>query len=395
MARKGTGLSISQRANGSWRAQIRKKGFPQESRDFLTHEAADEWGLRRLSEIQATGRLVDRRPAERTTLAVTIDAYIDQVTAKRPSEASRIAEEARLRRFLREEAHLCGHALAHVTPEMMEAWRDRRLTEKPNRGKPDGRGQRRTEVIPAGRLRKDGTLRKNAAQPKPAKPIGTVSPATVKREMTTLKRVFDFAMRRYKLAANPLDRALVDRPSVQDARDVRISAEEWARLLEECRAASNPWLAPFVELALEVGARRGSLLKLKWEDVHLDAAYILLRGVKNSRKPSEVRIVEVGLSPRAIEILKEIPRSLDGRVFPTTVNAINAAFKRARTRAGVGHFRLHDVRHELASRLVEAGWDMLDVMRQGDWRDPKSLSRYYNARGAHLGEKLAMMPKKK
>jgi integrase len=82
-------------------------------------------------------------------------------------------------------------------------------------------------------------------------------------------------------------------------------------------------------------------------------------------------------------------------VFPTTVNAINSAFRRARARAGVEHFRLHDVRHELASRLVEAGWEMLDVMRHGDWRDPKSLSRYYNARGTHLGEKLAMIPKRK
>jgi hypothetical protein len=68
MAKKGSGLTITQRSNASWRAQIRKAGFPYESRDFLTHEEADEWGLQRLSEIQTTGRLVDRRQAERTSL---------------------------------------------------------------------------------------------------------------------------------------------------------------------------------------------------------------------------------------------------------------------------------------------------------------------------------------
>lgn len=392
MAKKGSGLTIAQRPNGSWRAQIRKIGFPYESKDFLSHEAADEWGLRRLAEIQATGRLVDRRAAERITLGRAIEVYLEKVTAKRPSKDSRVAEEARLRRFLREEAYLCGHALAHITPEMMEAWRDRRLTERPSRGKPVV-GSRRDEVVPAGRFRKDGTLRLNAAQRKPPKPVGTISPGTVKREMTLLKRVFDFAMRQYKLVSNPLDHALVDRPSVQDARDVRLTVGQWERLLSECYASSNVWLGPFVELALEVGARRGSLLKLLWSDVHLQGAFVILRGVKNSQDATEVRTVEVGLSPRAIAVLKSMPRSVDGRVFPTTKDAIAGAFKRARVRAEVEHFRLHDSRHELASRLVEAGWDMLDVMRQGDWRDPKSVARYYNAKGSHLGAKLAKIGK--
>jgi hypothetical protein len=72
MASTAKGLTIAQRPNGSWRAQIRKVGFPYESRDFLTHEQADEWGLHRLGEIQTTGRLVNRRPAERTTLEEVI-----------------------------------------------------------------------------------------------------------------------------------------------------------------------------------------------------------------------------------------------------------------------------------------------------------------------------------
>ena len=38
----------------------------------------------------------------------------------------------------------------------------------------------------------------------------------------------------------------------------------------------------------------------------------------------------VGLSPHALEILKGLPRSLDGRVFPITANALKSAFNRAR-----------------------------------------------------------------
>jgi len=390
MAKKGSGLTLSQRANGSWRAQIRKSGFPYESRDFLSHAEADEWGLRRLSEIQTTGRLVDRRPAERTTLAQAIEDYIKKVTKLRPSEDSRASEEARLRRFMRVEKGLCAHALAYLTHRHFENWRDKRLTETVGRGIPGGRGQYKEEVAPSGRIRKDGQPRKNAASPKAApKPPKTIAPGTVKRELTMLKRVLDFAMKQYNLHSNPLSNTLVERPSVQDERDVRLESEEWVRLLDECRRLENSWIAPIVEIAREIGVRRGSLFKLLWSDVNLRQTHVTLRGVKNSRKPSEIRTVQIGLSPRAIEILEALPRSVDGRVFQVTKSAFNSSFKRARKKADLEHFRLHDSRHEMASHLVESGWEMLDVMRQGDWRDPKSVARYYNARGEHLGQKLA------
>src|SRR5258708_641097 len=41
---------------------------------------------------------------------------------------------------------------------------------------------------------------------------------------------------------------------------------------------------------------------------------------------------------------KHIP--VDGRVFPITENALKGAFERARKRAGLEYFRLHDTRHE-------------------------------------------------
>jgi integrase len=390
MAKKGSGLTIVQRPNGSWRAQIRKAGFPYESKDFLSHEEADEWGLGRLAEIQATGRLVNRKPSERTTLGEAIEAYILEKTSERRSESSRVPEETRLRRFLRVEKKLCDYALAYVTPEMFEDWRKRRLNETVSRGSPP-----KPEVIPPGRLKADGTPRKNAAKAKaPPRPLKTISASTVKREMTCLKLVFDYAIKEYKLTGNPLAPELVDRPVVQDERNVRLTIEQWHLLLEACRAARNRWLAPFVELALEIGARRGSLTKVLWSDVDLDHGAMTLRDVKNSRKPNEIRTVEVGLSPRAIEVLRGMPRSIDGKVFPLSTNALSQAFKRARARANLSFFRLHDTRHELASRLVEAGWQVVDVMAQGDWRDPKSLKRYYGARGKHLAGKLALLPRK-
>ena len=125
----------------------------------------------------------------------------------------------------------------------------------------------------------------------------------------------------------------VKRPVVNDERDVRLEHGEIEALLGACHAARNPWLAPLVEVAFETGARRGSLLRLEWRDVDLKERCATLRGVKNSRNPDEVIDIVIGLTPRAAEILEGLPRSLNGRVFPTTINALKCAFDRARDRA--------------------------------------------------------------
>jgi integrase len=347
--------TISKRAGGQWQVKIRRKGWPPQSATFPTRKKAQDWAHRLESEMTA-GHFVDRSAGQRTTLKALIELYLKEVTDKRPGEASRIAERARLERFLRDEAELCAHAVANLTADQFEHYRDRRLTRELGNGK-------------------------------------TISPGTVRRELTLLKRVIDFRKRRLGLIVNPVNTEDVARPVVRDERDVRLSKDEIAKLLDACQEARSPWLRPFVELGFETGARRGSLLSLKWEDVDIAGRTIVLRGVKNSRSPETVIDHNVALSPRAIEILKALPRSLDGRVFPVTANGFRLAFNRARKKAGLEHFRFHDTRHERVSSLIEAGWSDTAVMALSGHKDPKSLKRYANLRSEHLADELARLPK--
>jgi len=336
---------------------------------------------------------VDRTPAQRETFGDLIDRYIKEVTLQRPGEASRIAEEARLRRFLREEKALCSYAVAFLTYKHFEEWRDRRLTETVTRGKEGGRG-RYKPVEHVVKLRADGTPRANAAKPKaPPKPPTTISPGTVKRELTLLKRVWDHSRKRLNLQENPISTDNVARPAVSDERDIRLDHGHIDQLLKECYAAENPFVGPLVEVAFETGSRQGNLLRLLWKDVDLEKRSAILRRVKNSRRPDEVRDIRIGLSPRAIEVLTALPRSADEpRVFPISVSTIASAFKRARARAKADHFRLHDARHERVSSLVEAGWSDTEIMAQTGHLDPKSMRRYANLRETFLADKLAQLP---
>lgn len=390
--------TIREKGPAQWHVQIRRKGWPTQTKTFVTRKDAEAWA-RSVEGQMDRGHFVDRSPAERTTLKEVIERYLVEVTDKRPGEASRIAERKRLERFLREESDLCAHAVAHLKPEHFEAYRDRRLTQTASRGQQGGRGQYRPEAPRVLKVKKDGTpwkVRSNAAKPKPLpKPPKPIAPGTVKRELTILEQAINHSRRRLGLALNPVNADDVKRPVVNDARDVRLDHGELEKLLVECRASRNPWLAPLVELAFETGARRSSLLGLRWADVDLRDRCAMLRAVKNSRNPGERLDQLIGLSPRALEILEILPRSLDGRVFPVTVNALKSAFERARVRAGVEHFNLHDTRHERASSLIEAGWSDSAVMAQTGHRDPKSLKRYVNLRKNHLPDALAALPPRK
>lgn len=349
--------SITKRANGQWQVKIRRKGWPAQSGTFKTRKLAETWAHRVESEM-ADGHFVDRSAGQRTTLSELISVYLREVTDKRPGEQSRIAERARLERFVREEPALCAHAVANLTPEQFEAYRDKRLAQTNRSGK-------------------------------------RLAPGTVKRELTLLKRVIDYRKRRLGLQVNPVNTEDVARPAVNDERDVRLSADEIARLLDACEQARNPWLRPFVELGFETGGRRGSLLGLEWKDVDLTGRSVTFRGVKNSRNPEKVIDHVVPLSPRAIEVLRALPRSVDGRVFPMSPNGFRQAFARARKKAGLEHFRFHDTRHERVSSLVEAGWSDSAVMTMSGHKDPKSLKRYANLRPDHLADELAKLERGK
>ena len=345
--------TINKRAGGQWQAKIRRKGWPEQSATFPTKKLALDWSHRIESEM-SSGHFVDRSVGHHTSLKQLVELYLKEVTDKRPGDQSRKAERSRLERFLRTEKPLCAHAVTNLTPEQFEEYRDKRLAPTAGNGKP-------------------------------------VAPATIKRELTLLKRVIDFRKRRLGLLINPVNTEDVIRPVVNDDRDVRLTKKEMTRLFIACSEARNKWLRPFVEFGFETGGRRGSLLTLEWNDVNLEGRSALFRGVKNSRNPDKIIDHTIALSPRAIEILSSLPHTKDARVFPMTANAFRLAFNRARKKAQVEHFRFHDTRHERVSSLIEAGWSDTAVMALTGHRDPKSLKRYANLRPDHLADELAKL----
>ncbi len=71
-----------------WRVKVRRRGAPTQTRTFNSKSLAQQWARTVESEID-NGVVVDRRAAERTSLAQVLERYRLEVTSGMPKERFR------------------------------------------------------------------------------------------------------------------------------------------------------------------------------------------------------------------------------------------------------------------------------------------------------------------
>lgn len=207
--------------------------------------------------------------------------------------------------------------------------------------------------------RANGIIRKNKK----------VSPATVNRELATLKTMFSKAVTWGKLKDSPAK-------SVQFLREpegrVRyLEKEEIVKLLAKCSAR----LRPIVITALNTGMRRSEILNLKWHDVDFQRDIISLWDTKNG----ESRRVPMNAQVRTTLIkVKKHPESQ--YIFcnrkGSPLSNIRKSFFTAIQKAGIINFHFHDLRHTFASQLVMAGVDINTTRELLGHKDIRMTLRY-------------------
>ena len=115
---------ITKRGEYQWRAKVRRKGFPEQSRTFTYKEDAEKWVRTVESELETKG-FIDRREAEKNTLAQILKRYQREIT---PSKKSAAIESVKIDVLLRDAA-LVGLKMTAITSTEVARWRDRRLKE--------------------------------------------------------------------------------------------------------------------------------------------------------------------------------------------------------------------------------------------------------------------------
>jgi len=184
-----------------------------------------------------------------------------------------------------------------------------------------------------------------------------VTRSTVNRELTILKKMFNLAVDWGLAQSNPVTKVKLF--SENDTQKERILAyDEEASLLAE----SPDYLTPILIVALNTGMRRGEILNLRWDQVDLGQRQIAVKKTKSGKD----RIIPINSQLLAVLSLLGPPRGKSGLVFPNPATGkpytdVKKSFKLACKRAGIEGFRFHDLRHTFASRLVEAGVDIVTV----------------------------------
>jgi len=140
--------------------------------------------------------------------------------------------------------------------------------------------------------------------------------------------------------------------------------------------AATPHLRALIAFAVDTGGRRSELFKLDWRNVDLARGAVMFTKTKNGEDRS------VRLTNRAKQVLMDLGPKKSGPVFTyrdKPIKDVKTAFEKARNTVGLEDFRFHDLRHTFASRLVQKGISIYEVMHLTGHKSLVMVQRY-----AHL-----------
>ena len=342
----------------TWEARVRRKGYETYARTCPSKKIAVDWAASIEGQI-VERRFLDYREADRNTLGDLVQKYRLLIPEAKRAEDRRWS---RLGKMLRDP--ICAITMSRLLASDFAKYRDRRLKDE----------------VPVPR----GVTRPAEFQAR------TIKPTTVIKELDLFSTIIGLAMKEWNihLPINPASGERVARPKKQEGheRERRFienpadpSKNEETILLDACATINSPHIYYIAKFAVETAMRRGEMIKLTWDMVHLTDEYLALP--KAITKNGKDRIVP--LTEKAWEIIAMLVTApSDGQVFAgATVNSVKSAFWRANRLAQLQDFRFHDLRHEAVSRL----FDNTDL-RDGDigsmtgHTDKRMLDRYRHRR---------------
>ncbi|MBZ9576766.1 site-specific integrase [Modicisalibacter sp. MOD 31.J] len=320
-------MATFQKRSGSWRAIVRKKGYPQVSATFDTKAQAERWAKQIETEM-AQSRFIDTREADALTIAAALERYEREISVHKKSYRNERSRLAILKR------DLGNYTLTSLRSSDVAAYRDQRL-----------------EVA---------------------------SGSTVRRDLALLSHLYTIALKEWGMPVdNPC--AKIRKPKLNNDREQRVSDAELGRILQAARER-HAELASLITLAVESGMRRSEILELRRENVKGSVAY--LADTKNGSARA------VPLSSVARAAIGELPSRLDGRLFSLRPDTVTHYFAKCCKDAGVAGLRFHDLRHEATSRFFERGLNIMEVAAITGHKDLRMLRRYTHLNPSALAEKL-------
>ena len=207
--------------------------------------------------------------------------------------------------------------------------------------------------------------------------------ATADHGLKLMRQALNLAISWELCTVNPA--AKVPLYGVDNKVEHYLDAEQLQRLLEVLRDPTSPRSVCQISLyLLSTGARLNEALSARWHDV--DDVNRVWRIPASVSKSGKVRAIP--LNDSALEIIGQLDTKdqfehlFINRQTGKPYTTIMKVWSRLRLKAGLPHFRIHDLRHQYAIFLVNAGFSLFCVQQVLGHSDPKVTQRY-----AHLSTK--------
>jgi integrase len=208
-----------------------------------------------------------------------------------------------------------------------------------------------------------------------------VGPATINREMATLKHALSKAVEWKLLRKTAREELAAIKKYQEPSGRLRYLSgpAEADRLIHAC----EDFLKPIVVTALHTGMRKEELLSLTWEAVDMTHGFIRLKQTKNGTAralPFNETLWSLFSGRRARQDVPWVFHDVGGRRY----NDIRHPFERACTLAGLTDFHFHDLRHTFASWLIMRGVALATVSTLLGHTSPTMTLRYAHLSPKHL-----------
>ncbi len=175
-------------------------------------------------------------------------------------------------------------------------------------------------------------------------------------------------------------------------RDRRPTDDELASLI--ARFDGNPRqiipMGRIIKFAVATAMHQEEICRVTWSDLNTRNKMLTIRDRKDPRekKSNDQRIPQMAVSGfdalALIEEQRAIRGNADDRIFPYHHKSARTAFTRACQDLGTEDLHFHDLRHEGASRLFEAGFAIEQVALVTGHKDWKMPRRYIHLKPESL-----------
>jgi integrase len=165
-----------------------------------------------------------------------------------------------------------------------------------------------------------------------------------------------------------------------------LDATELETLMTVLKAGDNRPVCMIAMFLLSTGARMNEVLSASWSQINIHTRTWKIPALNSKSK----KVRSVPLNDSALAIISQLDTAAEfdylfvNRVTGKPYTNIHKAWNKLRVQAGLSHLRIHDMRHQYASFLVNSGRTLYEVQQILGHSTSKVTERYSHLSSATL-----------